>query len=217
VLVSNACFGMMSKAARWARYEATKAAQYASQITLSAVPGFLRFDYAADALSLEKVGRKLGFSQGQIERALGRLDLEAECCSQRFKQAAQELHNVPGASKKIEEVFNGNLKVGNVKGAAFELESALQQLERGEEIVAIGYKHGDKEFDVMTKTKLIECKHWHWDAKNAEDISELEKALKQRQAVARQLHKKLVVHSKKPVPSRLRKWLQKNKIDLLEG
>ena len=106
----------------------------------------------------------------------------------------------------------GNL--GTARGAAQELESALKLHELGEEITNFGLKFEGKEFDIVTKTKLIECKNIDW---LKTDINRFKSLISQQMAIAKKLGKTFEFYSKQPIPSSLKEWLNSKGILFFEG
>ena len=173
-------------------------------------------------------GKKLALSGEEVTAALGKLEQQGGSID-RFCQAAEKLEHVEGAAANIKTVLT-EINEGRIKGAFFELESGLQALERCEEVTNINLvivgKHGKQEFDVITKTKLIECKNWNWNAMESsileKRITELESALGRKSKVANETNNTFALHVKYPLPKtdqfkNIWKSLIKNGIELIEG
>ena len=194
-------------------------------------------------------GQKLGYSAQEVTAALKTLENEGGSIT-RFCKAVDQLKNVPGINRNIELVLAPNkiatsseffkLKgaLNGMRGAFFELESALQAIERGEEVIEIGKKITGpintigtiaiQEFDVATKTKLIECKNLNWtyhltDGETLKKtIDVLSKQLEKKNIIAKEINKKLILHTKHVLPAEvefdvLRNFLLENNITLIEG
>lgn len=128
---------------------------------------------------------------------------------------AQALAHVPGADKLLQIVKNYALYGGNAgmqnnaHGALFELETAYSLLREGQMIEGINM-HVPAEVDVVTNTRLIECKNVKkW---NKSSIERLQNQLGERRAIAKNINKSLEAHFKKPIPKTLIRWLNKQGI-----
>lgn len=141
-------------------------------------------------------------------------------------RAVQLADKLPGAS-----VSNGALTValkcgkkGNeverlstARGALYELEKALEVLDKENNIVAIGQKIQNREFDIVTTTKLIECKDISWVFKNAKDILDKQSIFRNQQKIALDLGKQFEVHSKRPIPDLWKQFFKERNIKFYEG
>ncbi len=225
--------------------------------TMNETENILQASYPA-AVLLENIhcldltieyGQKLGHSAQEVTAALKTLENEGGSIT-RFCKAVEQLKDIPGINRNMELVLAPNkiatsaeffkLKgaLNGMRGAYFELESALQAIERGEEVIEIGKKITGpintigtiamQEFDVATKTKLIECKNWNWTyrlsdqeaLKNTVEI--LTNSLEKKNIIAKGINKELAFHSKHVLPvttefDELRNFLLENNITLIEG
>lgn len=185
---------------------------------------FNKIDAASKAM---EISQKLGFSKEAVSAALNILEQEGGCVK-RFSLALEKLEKVPGLEKSIKMALNTD-NIGHVRGGCFEIESALQMLERGEKIIAMGLEIPGplfkREFDIVTETKLIECKNWNWnrydqDLLNAR-LASLEEAMQTKKVIADLQNKQLVLHSKHTLPNtaefnKFKNWLKNNMIELIE-
>ena len=70
-----------------------------------------------------------------------------------------------GKNGPLKQVLEEAKKVTDnpaIKGPVYELEKALELRAKGEKIVEFGKKIGQREFDIVTESKLIECKNMEW-------------------------------------------------------
>ena len=68
----------------------------------------------------------------------------------------------------LEAVMQGSDIHPALKGPMFELEEGLELESVGEKVIEFGKKIGGREFDIATKTKLIECKDIDWNHYNVQ-------------------------------------------------
>lgn len=118
-------------------------------------------------------------------------------------------------------------KLGNARGAAFELETAFDLLKSGEIIVSFGNKLDligtanqvikKLDVDIEITTKLIECKNWDWSNLQPNRLAELQRKLPLLRDLGRSKGKIFEVHFKNAVPDFLKDWLIKNKINYIQG
>jgi hypothetical protein len=113
----------------------------------------------------------------------------------------------------------GNLNTA--RGAMYELEKAVELVEKGETISSLGQKliFEDKfrEFDIITETKLIECKNIDWLKVIGDDIGDMKGKFGQQSAIAKGLNKLFEIHSKQPIPQDWKSWFIKKGITFFEG
>ncbi|HEX4068696.1 MAG TPA: hypothetical protein VHX42_01235 [Candidatus Babeliales bacterium] len=149
----------------------------------------------------------------------------------KLEQAIEKLKDIRGALTKDgplfkaleygqkEEVFRDARKIAEIKGklstargAMYEVEKALDLIEIGEEIVELGKKCGGKEFDIVTKTKFIECKNIDWACKTSEDMQYMKEQFGMQKRIASDEGMLFEVFSKQPIPEVLKNWFSKKGI-----
>lgn len=102
----------------------------------------------------------------------------------------------------------------------YELEKALELMKAGEEILQLGGKikgvNTLREFDIITKNKLIECKNWDWFSKTEKDIADALNKLCQQNQLALEKGKIFEMHSRQSIPANIKTWLHKKGIIFVE-
>jgi len=132
-------------------------------------------------------------------------------CARILQGYARDLKNIPGARKIIETLQNmyksGDIE--NMQGHLFELEVAAWLQSIGTSIYALSEHIGDYrcEFDILTPTRLIECKNV-----NMRHSSRLHDQILRQKAIADGLKKKYVVYFKKPISVGLQQWFRDHSI-----
>jgi len=110
---------------------------------------------------------------------------------------------------------------GTARGAAYELEKAYDLTKAGEEVIEFGKKIAGKdsmrEFDIVTKSKLIECKNLDWSKKVGDVAGKMKSNICEQQKIAKEIGKAFELHSKTKVPSEWRRWFESKGIRLIEG
>ena len=138
------------------------------------------------------------------------------------------LENIPGFQEQLKKIETCGLKtslpnqLSTARGTMYELEEALYEINRGEQVVSFGKRSAYKnittgeilntfDIDIETTTKMIECKSWTWANRTDQQILNLKASLKQLQKVAAQHGKIFEFHSKNKLPENLRQWLIKKR------
>ncbi len=185
--------------------------------------------------SLIEYGKKFQLTTEQALETL-RIIEEDGCSIERFHQAIKELGNVPGSEKTIERIFSldkqGDFFKVNapcVRGGYFELESGLKIAEQGtDKIIAMSsnqlVESVSREIDIITTSSFVECKNWDWAYQKdlSYSFTKLKTELGSRKKIAESQHKKMVLHSKHPLPNepefnKFKNWLIEKSIELVEG
>jgi len=149
----------------------------------------------------------------------------------KLEKAIDKFKNIPGALEnngpllKVLELGKKGAKPGCLRtahGAMYEIEAALELIEEGEEIAAFGkqLRLGDKamrEFDIMTSTKLIECKNIDWSEAIKKNINDIYGQLGEQLTIAKSHNKVFEVRSKNAIPVEVKNWFIKNGIQFFEG
>ena len=103
----------------------------------------------------------------------------------------------------------------------YELEKAVEMVEKGEAIRSLGQKlifeSRCREFDIITQTKLIECKNIDWLKVAVEDVGDMKGRFGQQASIAKGLGKLFEVHSKQPIPQAWKSWFVQKGITFFEG
>ncbi len=107
--------------------------------------------------------------------------------------------------------------LNRVRGSAYELERALETASKGEEVVAFGQQIGGREFDIVTKTRLIECKNVDWLKLNAQDLDKYLRAFESQAAAAKEANTLFEIHSKQALTPSMKDWFMQNNIPFIEG
>jgi len=189
---------------------------------------------ASGASSSSKVAAKAVGETVQLIR-----DLDASVGNLSIlEKAVAILQELPGAKELLDKILifgkpgasAGNLSTA--RGAAYELETAYEAIQRGEKIVSLGEKIklknlktgdviGTFDIDIVTTNKLIECKAWDWprmELKETTDrVGKLQSSLGILRKLAAQEGKQLELSFKYKLPIDLRCWLIENKINFIEG
>ena len=147
-----------------------------------------------------------------------------------LEAAIEKLQNVPGALEnngpllKVLELGKKGSKPGQLnaaRGAMYEVEKAMKLIECGEEIMCLGLRlkgtDGVREFDIVTETKLIECKDIDWLGKTKKDISDIYGQFGEQLAIAKTKNMVFQVCSKNVIPFEVKDWFIKNGIRFFEG
>ncbi len=117
--------------------------------------------------------------------------------------------------------------IAAAKGAAYELETALELLHELEtlefakkvSLVDEATQRIIRTFDIAiaTATKYIECKNWYWDKVSPKKINDLQSYIAELDKLAKQNSKLFQFYSKQPIPDFLKNWLLKKNISFIEG
>ena len=148
----------------------------------------------------------------------------------KLQSMASQAKGIPGAlgkdgplTKVLENGYKGALKgeLGTARGAFYELEVAQKLEAAGERVVGFGEKYvsgtAKREFDIITKTKLIECKNIDWTNKIGKIANKLRTSLSDQQKIAELQGKMFKLYSKNTIPADWKNWLNKKKIPFAEG
>jgi len=145
-----------------------------------------------------------------------------------FKDVEGALDQCGPLKQVLEGAWVGSECTSSLKGAIYELETALKLTAEGKEVVKLGGKvprmHPDGktvmricEVDVITKEAFIESKSWFWEKVNEKGIIKLKEQLVILQEAAIQHGKNFEFHSKNIIPQDLKRWLNEQKITFFEG
>ena len=105
----------------------------------------------------------------------------------------------------------------SLKGPMYELEKAIELANRGETIVEFGKKIQTREFDIVSFSKLIECKNINWENLDINKIHTMKSTFGDQNSIAKELCLSFELHSKNLIPENFRQWLRKNTICFVEG
>jgi len=185
-------------------------------------------EQAATRLELTERTAEIAGRQGKLislaeyDTSLGNL--------KKLEEAVNMFKNNPsaiakdGPLTKLLECGKASESAGNLataRGAAYELEKAYDLAKAGEEIVEFGKKihgtHSRREFDIITKTKLIECKNIDWSRYIGEAAQDMKGRIGEQLKIANEIEKPFEFHSKNKVPEVWKKWFEKKCIKLIEG
>ncbi len=117
-------------------------------------------------------------------------------------------------------LINGKIEADSkmsLKGPVYEIEKALELTNRGEQIVEFGKKIKTREFDIITFSKLIECKNINWDSLDINKIGTMKSSFGDQNSIAKELGLSFEIHSKNSIPENFKQWFKKNKIHFVEG
>lgn len=143
-----------------------------------------------------------------------------------IEKVAKHIHvleKIPGAMDLLQKVEKCGLKssqigqLGTARGAMYELEKAIDLINKGEEVIQFSMKIGGREFDIITKSKILECKNIKWDFKTAEQILEKKGTFGSQKKLAESLGKTFEIHSKQPIPEIWKRWFIEKGITFVEG
>ena len=98
----------------------------------------------------------------------------------------------------------------------YEVEKAMDLIEAGEEIVQLGEKIAGREFDIVTKAKLIECKNIDWAACIGKRAQTMKCNLGDWKSIAQSKGKIFELHSKKFIPKEWKDLFIKVGINFIE-
>lgn len=128
-------------------------------------------------------------------------------------------------------LINGKLNSdckSSLKGAAYELEKALELEKQGKKIIEFGKKIEGREFDIVTEHELIECKNIDWDRfvktgdevkdKKIDDLTHKTRSIfvhQKQLSETRNLN--FEIHSKNKIPTNWKQWFTEKKITFFEG
>lgn len=90
---------------------------------------------------------------------------------------------------------------GNNKGALYEIKTAFKLVNNGEKVLGLNVMIDEREFDIMTDTKLIECKNWNWN------LRDYRSDFGKQNAIAKQQGKVFMVESNTVIPEIDKIWL----------
>ena len=153
---------------------------------------------------------------------------------ERFREMFDFLKHIPGSFKNTATALgnkeNGALarilrcgsslegqELSTVRGALYEAETAYRIGKYEEEVVELGTKLGNYDFDVVTKTRLIECKNIKWPEYVSERSNGMQSTFGSQLRLAKEQQKIFEVHSKQPVPDDWKQWFISKGIKVVEG
>jgi len=145
----------------------------------------------------------------------------------KLEKAVELFEHTPGALTKDGPLYKAlefgkkaveSADLSTARGAMYEVEKAVQLAEMGEEIVEFGKKfnlNGVREFDIITKNKLIECKNIDWY--KMKNIFKTQGKFGHQHKIAQKFGKIFEIHSKTPIPIEWKNWFIKQGIKFVEG
>jgi len=119
---------------------------------------------------------------------------------------------------------SGNL--GTARGALYELQVAVELEAKGEKVLEFSRRVERidnnlnkvvKEFDIITQTKLIECKDWNWEMIRDIKITKHKSTFQEQNLIAKHHNQTFELYSKQPIPDNWKAWFSKNNIIFHEG
>jgi len=116
-------------------------------------------------------------------------------------------------SKKILEISG---RLATARGAMYEVEKAIELIEAGEKIIHMGRKIGGREFDIVTSTKLIECKNIDWSTRVGRSAEKMKSDLGDWKRIAKDNNKIFELHSKNFIPQEWKDVFIKMGINFVE-
>lgn len=164
-----------------------------------------------------------GISLAEYDPSLGNL--------KKLEKAVNMFKNYPSAIDKngpiIKLLRNGKTgssstggKLATARGAAYELEKAHDLVKAGKEIIEFGKKvsgpYCTREFDIVTKTKLIECKNIDWSKKVGDVAGDMKGIIGDQLKIAEEMGKNFELHSKTKIPTDWKKWFEEKGIKYIE-
>jgi hypothetical protein len=144
----------------------------------------------------------------------------------KLHKAVPAVHNIPvelGTESPLDRLFNCGSKMSDPKkistarGAAYEIEKAYDLTQKGENVTMFGQKIVNAEFDIVTTTKLIECKNIDWSKKVGESAEAIKNQLGRQAKIASGQGKTFEIHSREPIPQQWKDWFKKKNIVAIEG
>jgi hypothetical protein len=193
----------------------------------------------ASGLELRIARETLTFFENAGEAAPKSIKPLAPCYTQQLSQlnpsvgdisklhkAVPAIHNIPielRTESPLDRLFKCGSRtseikqIGTARGAAYEIEKAYDLIQQGEEITMFGQKIGGREFDITTKTKLIECKKIDWAQKIGQAETDLKIQLGKQLKAASIAEKAFEIHSRRPIPATWKDWFKKKNITTIEG
>lgn len=206
------------------------------KIPSGAAPGFLLIDSTHAAQKIISFTERTQITALEnVIKALENIELPTIGGNiSQLNEAINLFEHTEGFKEVFERILLAHKKecFSTAKGACWELESALQWYNKGEHITAIGKELvrdniGKLEFDLVTDTKLIECKNIVWidyenisrlDNPMQKKIHDLRTSLMRHKKLAELLEKKsYVIHSKNDIPEVWKYWLKSKNIKFYEG
>ena len=140
----------------------------------------------------------------------------------KLKEAIEKFKDTPGFNSIIRRIidafesarYSGKLSnaVGNIKGALWEVKVALKLEEAGSSVIELAKKIGNRDFDIITKLKAIECKSWHWAKVSIDKIKDLNSSLCSLKEIANKEGLTFEFWSEHPIVEPLKELLNKNQI-----
>ncbi|MGB8367611.1 MAG: hypothetical protein WCD44_04595 [Candidatus Babeliales bacterium] len=148
----------------------------------------------------------------------------------KLEMAVEKLYNVKGALEKngpLKNVLECGTKgcelkgtLGTARGAMYELEKALELMEKKETILEFGkhlkFDSVSHEFDIITNKRLIECKNINWATLTEEKLRKMKSIFGGQKTIAKGLDKIFEVHSKTSITESWKQWFTKKGIIFVE-
>jgi hypothetical protein len=140
-----------------------------------------------------------------------------------LEKAVEMFKNTPGALTKDEPITRlikcgADIdKIGIARGSAYELETAYKLKTKGEEVIKIGEKIAGRDFDIITQTKLIECKAIDWNKMPVTRMDKMKSTYCDQLRISTELEKVFEIHSKTSIPNAWKEWFIKKGLTFIEG
>ncbi len=115
--------------------------------------------------------------KSSLETALQKIEsAEVGGCLQTLDHAYDLFHETPGFEAVLKNVIEGASgfdpgDIGRAKGAFYEFKKAVELQAKGEKIIHLGLEIQKRDFDIITTTKMIECKNITWKFPNNDVIN----------------------------------------------
>ncbi|MDR3550030.1 MAG: hypothetical protein P4L31_01340 [Candidatus Babeliales bacterium] len=160
---------------------------------------------AGVAVAVEAQGAKV--SLRYLDSSVGHIE--------KLERAIELFKNTPGAVGKdgaiTKLIENGKRgadagMLGTARGAAYELEAALEIEQSGEKILEIGKKIKGRDFDLVIKDSLIECKNINWGTLSQEKSLRMKGIFGDQVKIALGEAKSFVIYSKQSIPEDWVNW-----------
>lgn len=149
--------------------------------------------------------------------------------SHTLHDAIQRFSKTSGFSRKIYELISNADHESFIQGHMYELEKAIELDDQGQTITHFGYEFSSGRgratcsIDLATKSQFIECKNINWSLyqekeSREKNVTKIATQLKKYRTFAQRSgrRKSFVLHSKQPITSYWKKWLNENKIHYIE-
>lgn len=239
IYLFNRAISIAAKVSKFAKlevfeaYTKAKTALTAEEVAAATVEG-LEVKVAQEAAQVSRQAVEATIAHPEIVQVFDITRFEASIGNlQKVQDGLHLLEKIPGHKELIKILENTGLKgnsagIATARGAMYELETAIDLINKGEEVIHLGRKVAciDEvtretikiiDVDIETIGKFIECKNYFWEKVPSDAIRRLEKQLQRLQKAASQNGKVLELHSKNKLPETLKAWLLQEKISFIEG